>query len=181
MNTDNANLLAVPFAGGVLRPLVVTDSAALAELANDRDIWLNLRDAFPHPYRRDDADAFIAFVQDLPSEAALAIEVAGAFAGVIGATRGSDVQACGAEVGYWLGRSFWGRGIATDALSAFRDWLFSDTDLLRLFALPFTDNTASCRVLEKSGFQKEGRLQCSAHKAGAVKDQFVYAAIRAAL
>ncbi|MEM1262159.1 MAG: GNAT family protein [Pseudomonadota bacterium] len=167
------------FSHGLLRALQPSDAEVLATLANDRDIWLNLRDAFPHPYCEDDAEAFINHVATLPMEAAVGIEASGdGLAGVIGATRGTDIEACGAEVGYWLGRAFWGRGLASAALQAFRDWLFDETDLMRLYAVPFADNAASCRVLEKSGFVLEGRLRSSARKAGRLNDQLVYAFVR---
>ncbi|MEL7535763.1 MAG: GNAT family N-acetyltransferase [Pseudomonadota bacterium] len=163
------------FTNGRLRPLALQDAPALATIANDRDIWLNLRDAFPHPYTVDDAAGFIAHAQAQRRPEAVAIEFAGDVAGVIGATRGTDVQMVGAEVGYWLGRAFWGRGIVTNALMAYRDWVIPAWQLTRLFALPFADNHASCRVLEKSGFVREGVLRASARKNGVLKDQAMYA------
>ena len=151
------------------------DAAVLADCADDRDIWLNLRDAFPHPYREHDAATFIAIAASQRDGETLAIDIGGAVAGVIGATRGTDIQAVGAEVGYWLGRAYWGRGIASAALVAYRDYLMPAWQLTRLYALPFADNKASCRVLEKSGFVREGVMRASARKDGIVKDQALYA------
>ena len=84
-----------------------------------------------------------------------AIEVDGALAGGIGYTRRTDVERIGAEVGYWLGRAFWGRGIATAALRLLTAHAFAaDPELRRLWAVPFARNVASARVLEKAGYTR---------------------------
>lgn len=169
--------LRIDFGPGELRVLRAEDAAVLADCADDRDIWLNLRDAFPHPYREHNAATFIAIAGSQRDGETLAIDIGGAVAGVIGATRGTDIQAVGAEVGYWLGRAYWGRGIASAALVAYRDYLMPAWQLTRLYALPFADNKASCRVLEKCGFVREGVMRASARKDGIIKDQALYAYI----
>jgi RimJ/RimL family protein N-acetyltransferase len=80
-------------------------------------------------------------------------------------------------VGYWLGEMWWGRGIVSEALLLFTDYAFSSLRLLRLYALPFADNIASIRVLEKAGYSLEGRLRSSCVKYGEVRDQFLYARV----
>jgi RimJ/RimL family protein N-acetyltransferase len=90
-----------------------------------------------------------------------------------------DVERVSAEIGYWLGEAFWGRGIATDALTAVTRLAIERYHLTRLFALPFATNIASCRVLEKAGYALEGRLRRSAIKDGVILDQLQYAFIAA--
>jgi RimJ/RimL family protein N-acetyltransferase len=109
----------------------------------------------------------------------LSLAVAGRIAGGIGYTPGSDIERVGAEVGYWLGRAFRGRGIGTTALTLLTAHAFaSHAELRRLWAVPFTRNIASARVLEKAGYRREGVLRQSAIKDGVVLDQWMYAILR---
>ena len=91
---------------------------------------------------------------------------------------GDDIERVGAEIGYWIGEEFWNRGIATAAIKLLTAHAFSELGLLRVFAVPFATNSASCRALEKAGYQREGLLRRSAIKDGQVLDQFLYAAVR---
>jgi RimJ/RimL family protein N-acetyltransferase len=154
------------------------DSAALVEHANNRNVWLNLRDRFPHPYTTRDARKFLAAVIGQRPECSFAIEVDGAAVGGIGFRIQSDVERIGAELGYWIGETYWGRGIATAAVRAVTEHALAAHDLVRVFALPFAHNRASARVLEKAGFALEGVLRSSAIKDGRVLDQLLYARIR---
>ena len=104
-----------------------------------------------------------------------AIEVDGAAVGGIGLERLTDVERVSAEMGYWLGQEYWGRGIVTDAVRAVSEQSFRLFDLTRIFALPFADNPGSIRVLEKAGFVVEGRLRQSAIKDGRLRDQLMFA------
>lgn len=155
------------------------DAAGLARQANDRRVWLQLRDAFPHPYGIDDAVRFIDKALDLSPQTYFAIEVSGEVAGGIGYTRRDDVERVGAEVGYWLGTEHWGRGIATAAVRVLSRHAFrSHPELRRLYALPFSSNPASGRVLSKAGYRLEGTLRQSAIKDGRVLDQWIYSLLR---
>jgi RimJ/RimL family protein N-acetyltransferase len=155
------------------------DAEPLARLANDREVWLGLRDLFPHPYSLDDAHRFIAFAAGMEPPTFFAIDAGGSLAGGIGFVPRTDVERVGAEVGYWVGRTYWGRGIATAALRALTAHAFAaQPELRRLFALPFASNAASARVLEKAGYVREGTLRQSVIKDGRVQDQFLYAMLR---
>jgi RimJ/RimL family protein N-acetyltransferase len=90
---------------------------------------------------------------------------------------GSDVERHSAEVGYWLGEGFWGRGIATAVLHGATRWAIAKFNLRRVFAVPFSDTIGSIRVLEKVGFVREGVMRCAAVKDGQVKDQILYALV----
>jgi RimJ/RimL family protein N-acetyltransferase len=151
------------------------DAASLALHANDREIWRNLRDAFPSPYTLRHARTFIAESQRMRPQRRFAIAVDGQAVGSIGFAPHTDVERVSAEIGYWVGRAFWGRGIATEALVAVTKYAVSQFALTRVYAVPFDWNLASCRVLEKAGYVLEGRMRRSALKEGRVIDQFLYA------
>ena len=151
------------------------DAEPLARHANNHTIWLNLRDAFPHPYTSHDAREFIRSVRNRAPETTFAIDVGGEAVGSIGFVLRHDVERVSAEIGYWLAEPFWGRGIATEALTAATDYAIATHTLTRVYALPFAWNAASCRVLEKAGYVLEGRLRRSAIKNGVITDQLQYA------
>jgi RimJ/RimL family protein N-acetyltransferase len=153
------------------------DCESLAKYANNRNIWVNLRDRFPHPYTRRDAREFIRHARGVSPETAFAIAVNGEAVGGIGFMLQSDVERVSAEIGYWLGEPFWGRGIATEALAAVTKYAIDTFALTRVYALPFAWNVGSCRVLEKCGYVLEGRLRRSAMKDGQIVDQLQYAFI----
>ncbi len=160
---------------GCLRPLRAEDAAAIATHANNRKIWLNVRDMFPHPYAVADAKRFISMVAGQQRPTVLAIDVNGEAAGTIGLRLQEDVERVSAELGYWLAEPFWGRGITTAAVRGMVRYAFPTFGLTRIFALPYAHNTASARVLEKAGFHLEARLRRSVVKDGAVLDQLQYA------
>jgi [ribosomal protein S5]-alanine N-acetyltransferase len=152
-----------------------SDLEPLVTHANNRSIWLNLRDRFPHPYTARDGRAFLKHMREQQPETAFAIAVNGEAAGSIAFQLGGDVERVSAEIGYWLGQPFWGRGIATEALVAITEYAVATHGLTRVFAVPFASNTRSCRVLEKAGYVLEGRLRRSAVKDGVITDQLQYA------
>ncbi len=160
----------------VLRPLVEADAPALARHADDGEVWLNLRDRFPHPYTLDDALAYVAAVAARPVQTSFGIVVDGEAAGSVSLMVGDDIARRTAEIGYWLGREFWGRGIVTDAVVAATRHGFEQLGMHRVFAVPFARNAASGRVLEKAGYGREGLMRRSALKDGEVLDQWLYAA-----
>ena len=156
------------------------DAEALVRQADNLSVARHLRDRFPHPYTPADAKAFLSSGGangHVPEN--LAIDVDGQAAGGVGFSRGHDVERFSAEVGYWLGEQYWGRGVATEALLLVTGWLFERHNLLRLFALPFADNLASARVLEKAGYTREALLRSSCVKYGVPRDQLLYARVNA--
>jgi RimJ/RimL family protein N-acetyltransferase len=161
----------------VVRSWRAADLGALVENANNRKIWINLRDRFPHPYTRSDGRTFIRAARKMNPETFFAIAVGDAAIGGIGFVLQADVDRMSAEIGYWLGEPYWSRGIATEALVAVTRYAIDRHGLTRLFAVPFAYNTASCRVLEKAGYVLESRLRRSAIKDGQIVDQFQYAFI----
>ncbi|MCY4616182.1 MAG: GNAT family protein [Chloroflexi bacterium] len=153
------------------------DAESLARYANNRNVSRNLRDAFPFPYTLTDATEWLGHAIERSPESNWAIASATEVIGGIGLTFGSDVHRRSAEIGYWLGEPFWGRGIATAALIAVTEYAFAEHDLVRLHAGVFEWNPASARVLEKAGYVLEGRLRKSVTKDGQTIDQLLYARI----
>jgi RimJ/RimL family protein N-acetyltransferase len=150
---------------------------SLVQHANNLEVAKHLRDRFPHPYTREHARAFLTHATSSDPPTNFAIEVEDAAVGGIGYIRGSDIERYCAEVGYWIGQEYWGRGVMTEALALLTGTLFSEVRLLRLFALPLADNAGSVRVLEKAGYVREGLLRASCVKYGQPRDQLLYACI----
>lgn len=155
------------------------DEVSLARHANNRRIWVNLRDRFPHPYTSDDAVRFMEWVLAERPETQFAIAVGEEAVGGIGYEIQPDVHRISAEIGFWLGEAHWGRGIMTEALPAVTEQAFHTHNLRRIFAAVFEWNPASMRVLEKAGYAREAVLRQSAVKDGKVIDQMLYAVTRA--
>ena len=154
------------------------DAEAVARYANNRKVWRNLQDRFPHPYSLRHAEAWIALAAAQTPETNFAIASATEAIGGIGLELGRDVHRRSANVGYWLGEPCWGRGIATAALRAFSEFAFAEFDLVRIDANVYEWNPASARVLEKAGYQYEGLLRKSVIKDGEILDQWLYAIVR---
>ncbi|WP_437612013.1 GNAT family protein [Sorangium sp. So ce834] len=162
-----------------LRPWTAADVDALVKNADDRRIWANLRDRFPHPYTRADAEGWVALCASRAQPAeALAIVVGGEAAGAIGLERLGDVHRCTAEIGYWLGAAYWGRGLATEAVIALTRAGLEQLGLERIQAGIFDWNRASARVLEKAGYAFEARMRRHVVKDGRVGDVLLYARVR---
>jgi len=163
----------------VVRPWRMEDAESVVRHANNINVARQLRDRFPHPYTRANASAFLKAATSAPEPSNLAIDVGGEAVGAVGYVPGIDVERFSAEIGYWLGESFWGRGITTEALRLVTDHVFDTLNMLRLFALPFADNAGSIRVLEKAGFTLEGRQRRMVVKDGRVGDLLLYARLAA--
>ena len=162
----------------VIRPWSLDDAVSLQRHADNRNIWQYLRDVFPHPYTLDDAHAFLRQVTNQKPETTFAIATPSEAIGCIGLKLGSDVHRKTAELGYWLGESYWGRGIMSEAVAEMTGWAFATIDLQRIYAEPFANNAASMRVLERAGYMCEGRLRRHVFKDGKLLDALLYARLR---
>ena len=161
----------------IIRNWQIQDAPSIAKYANNRKIWINLRDSFPYPYSPGDAEVFISRVMGADPAAIFAIATRLEAIGSIGFMLGKDVHRFTAEMGYWLAEPYWGKGIMTDAVQFLTTWAFQELRLHRISAAPYATNTASHRVLEKAGFIREGILRSSAFKDGKILDQFLYSQI----
>lgn len=165
----------------IWRPWQSADAAALRDILNNPRILKNLGDGVPYPYTEADAAAYIEQMQraDAQEVFSYAVLVDGTPVGNIGAFRGKGMHARTAELGYYLAEAYWGRGVMTEAVRRLCRELFAKTDLVRIYAEVFWENSASRRVLEKAGFRQEGCLQKSIVKDGRVRDVALYAYTRA--
>jgi len=175
MSFSSEGNMRLSFGEYVIRSWCDADVESLQRYANNRKIWLNLRDVFPHPYTIDDARWWIEHASQEDPERSFAIASAEEPIGSIGLIFGEDVHRHNAELGYWLAEPFWGRGIMTGAVYAFTEYASREFSLNRVYAEPFAHNLASVRVLEKAGFLTEGVLRASVVKDGTILDQIVYA------
>ena len=161
-----------------LRPWRRGDERALVRHANNRKVWLNLRDGFPHPYAIEHALLWIESNQGVEPVRNFAIEVEGEAVGSVGLSLQPDVYRRSAEIGYWLAEGLWGRGLMTEAVGACTEHAFRALELVRVHAAVFSWNPASMRVLEKCGFEREGWLRRSVWKDGHLLDSALYARLR---
>ena len=163
-----------------IRPWRMSDAMDLAAALSDPAILNNLRDGLPYPYTEKDAEDYITAMlcADKSAVFAYAICLEDRAVGSIGAFRQSNIHFRTAELGYYLAREYWGRGIVTEAVRQLCERVFAQTDILRIYAEPFSDNVGSRRVLEKAGFQLEGILRRNACKNGRVLDMALYGLTR---
>jgi RimJ/RimL family protein N-acetyltransferase len=163
-----------------LRPWDARDIDVLPQIANDRRIWRNVRDGFPSPYDRAAAEGWITLCEKGAMPHTFAIEVEGRAIGGIGLHPFDDVHRKSAELGYWLGVDFWGRGYATEAVQTIVPHGFNQLGIERIQAGVYAWNESSARVLVKSGFDYEGRMRRHAFKDEQFVDVLLYARLRAA-
>lgn len=164
----------------VIREWRLEDKIALAENLNNLKILNNLRDGLPYPYTPSDAEFYIKSMlsADKENTFAFAITADDLVIGSIGVFRCENIHSQTAEMGYYIGEPYWGKGFMTSAVKQVCKYVFDNTNIIRIFAEPFAHNTASCRVLEKAGFQFEGTLRSNAVKNGKVLDMKMYALVR---
>ncbi len=158
-----------------LRPWKIEDADSLVENANNFDIARFMSDAFPNPYTLEDAKNFIAFATKDEPIHIFAIEIDGQAVGGIGIHPQADIMKKNAELGYWLGEKYWGKGIISKAIREIIPWAFNTYDITRIYARPFGSNMASQKVLEKAGFVLEARIKENIFKNGEYLDELIYA------
>ncbi len=160
-----------------IRHFTIEDAPSIAHYADNRKIWKNLRDLFPHPYSTEDARVFLSSISAAEPVTVFAIADEKEAIGSIGLMMQEDVHRFSAELGYWIGEPFWNRGIMSEVVRQFVDFSFEKFHLNRIFAEPYTINQASARVLEKAGFTLEGVMHANVYKDGKILDQYLYAKI----
>ncbi|MCL2383468.1 MAG: GNAT family N-acetyltransferase [Oscillospiraceae bacterium] len=162
-----------------IRKWRIEDAEELSNAMNNKKILDNLRDGIPYPYTIEHAKEFIMKMLSVKtdSEYSWAIIVDNKVAGNIGAIRKSNIHSHTAEMGYYISEPHWGKGIMTNVVKEVCKYIFENTDIIRIFAEPFADNIASCKVLEKAGFELEGVLRKNAIKNGEILNTKIYSII----
>ena len=161
-----------------LRSFEHSDDQNLVKYANNRSIWINLMDGFPHPYTLKDAKKWITFCLTESENIHLAVIYKDELVGAIGAQFKEDIYRYSAELGYWIGEPFWGKGIATRIIKSLTSYIFDTYKIKRIYGNTFPNNIGSNKVLLKNGFQKEGTLRKAAFKDGFFIDLEVFGKLK---
>ena len=136
------------------------------------------RDQFPHPHTLEDGKSWLKIAINQDKNYFLAITLNNIAVGGICLNLGEDIEKISAEIGYWLGEKYWGKGITSSAIKGIVEYGFRDLVLERIFVKPLEHNTASRRVLEKNSFKLEGIMEKSCIKKGKIHNQALYAIIK---
>lgn len=163
----------------ILREWKKSDREALAALANNINIWNNVRDRLPHPYTLKHADEFISYCYAQKPPHVFAITCNNKLAGCIGLEMQTDTSRLSAEIGYWIGEPYWNKGIATEAIISMLEYISKAfPSLIRIYGYVFEKNIASMRVLEKCGFHLEGIQRKAVVKNNNIFDCYVWVKIK---
>lgn len=164
-----------------IRKWELSDAKDLAAALSNKKVQDNLRDGLPYPYTEQDGKEFVSAMlsADENETFAFAIMADDKVVGSIGIFRQGNIHSQTAELGYYIAEEYWGKGIMTEAVKQICEYVFGDSDIIRIYAEPFAYNMASCRVLEKVGFQYEGTLRSNAVKNGKVIDMEMYSLLKA--
>lgn len=158
-----------------IRPYTLEDAARLSELANNKHVAQYLTNRFPHPYTIDHAKTFIeTFTKDEPTKV-FAITYNNELVGGTGIHLQEDIFINNAEIGYWIGEPYWGKGIMTEALKLISDKAFSTFPITRVYCRVFGNNPRSMKVLEKVGFVLEAKFDKTLLKNGEILDEYIFA------
>lgn len=168
----------IKLTNATIRSYRIGDEHSIAHHANNENISQYMRDQFSYHYSLEAAQKWIPQVINEKPELKFAIAVNDIAVGGISLETQTDIFRYNAELGYWLGEEYWGRGIISEAIVTFTKWGFENFDFLRIFAGVLDTNVASKRVLEKAGFQFEARIRKGAVKNGIVMDDWFYSLIR---
>ena len=163
-----------------IRKWKLSDAKDLAKALSNRKVQDNLRDGLPYPYLEQDANDYISSMLSANENDtfAFAITLDDKAIGSIGVFRQQNIHRQTAEMGYYIAEEYWGKGIMTEAVKQICEYVFEHSDIIRIYAEPFSCNMGSCRVLEKAGFQYEGTLRSNAIKNGKVMDMKMYSLLR---
>lgn len=163
-----------------IRKWKLSDAKDLASVISNKKIQDNLRDGLPYPYTEQDATDYISAMlsEDENETFAFAITTDNKAIGSIGAFRQKNIHKHTAEIGYYIAEEYWGKGLMTEAVKQICSYIFDKSNIVRLYAEPFSYNKASCRVLEKAGFLYEGTLRSNAIKNGKTIDMLMYSRLK---
>lgn len=163
----------------ILRAFKSKDAKGLAKNANDFDLWLNVRDSMPHPYKLSHAKKFISEAQSAHRvNLTFAIEYQGKVVGCISVHPKADIERYNMELGYWLGKRYRELGLTTESVRLVCNYLFENFPVNRIYSFVFESNVSSRKVLLKNGFQVEALTQESAFKNGQFVSEYLLALLR---
>lgn len=161
----------------ILRPYRKGDEPSLIKNISDRHIYRNTC-SIPYPYTRKNAMEFIKsnkFPDAGKKMINFAIDMGG---NVIGGICFREMKLHRAEIGYWLGKKYWNRGIMGEALKLATDFGFKKLRLRRIYAIVFCRNKASARILKKNRYKMEGVMRKYTLKDGKLIDAMIFAKVK---
>ncbi|MDB5225950.1 MAG: acetyltransferase [Bacteroidota bacterium] len=158
-----------------LRPWCEEDKQELQRIANNSNVTKYLRERFPHPYTKNDAERWVSLNIMGLHETHFCIEYNGKPAGGIGIDIQNDIHKYTAEMGYWLGEEYWNKGIVTQCIQTVTPFFINKFQLKRIYATASVGNVASIKALERAGYTFEGTMKNYAHKDGVDLDGTLYA------
>lgn len=163
-----------------IRKWKLSDAKELVMAISNKKVQDNLRDGLPYPYTEQDGIDYISSMisADESETFAFAVTAEDKVVGSIGIFRQGNIHRQTAELGYYIAEKYWGKGIMTEAVIQICKYVFEKSDIIRIYAEPFAYNAASCRVLEKAGFQYEGTLRSNAVKNGKLIDMKMYSLLK---
>ncbi|MCW3085574.1 MAG: family N-acetyltransferase [Bacteroidetes bacterium] len=161
-----------------LRAWNMDDLENLIKFGGNPQVAKTMMDRFPHPYTVEKAKEFITAAANGNPLTIFAIDINGQAIGSIGIHPQTDIQCKNAEMGYWIGEPYWGKGIVSKAVTQMIGYSFKTLDITRIFGRAFGNNPGSQRVLEKAGFVLEARFDKTFFKNGEYVDELVYAVRR---
>ena len=163
-----------------IRKWKLSDASSLALALSNKKIQDNLRDGLPYPYTKQNATEYIQAMLSADENKifAFTITIDNKVIGSISIFRQENIHRRTGELGYYIAENYWGKGIMTEAVKQICEYVFNHSDIIRIYAEPFAYNLASCRVLEKAGFQLEGILKNNAVKNEKIVDMKLYALIK---
>lgn len=157
-----------------LQNINLTPPEDIQQLANNHAIAVNLRETFPYPYKIEDATSFLDLATNGSLGNVFGIYKNNTFVGCCSLIPQYDVYRINAEIGYWIGEPYWGKGYATEAVRLLIKFAFEELDLLRIYAKIYEYNIGSMKVLEKTSFEKEAIIKSSVIKEGQIVDEHLY-------
>jgi RimJ/RimL family protein N-acetyltransferase len=167
-----------------LSPITASDQDACVEHLKEKEIY-NWTSRIPFPYSAADFRNWLQYVEQSTQQQGREVQWAirnfeSYLIGVIGFLDGWQLgKSHRAEIGYWLGKPFWGQGIMTHVIRTVCDYAFTEFGLRKITADVYSNNAASARVLEKCGFVQEGYLRQHYLKDGELRDAKTFGLLKA--
>lgn len=164
--------------GLVLRNYTIEDSKSYSRLASNHNIWKFFRDEFPYPYSKEKAREYIEKTCFKNEDNFFAISLNCELIGDIHIAKQTDILKLSGFLGYWIAEDFWGKGFMMESVKVITNYIFENTELIRIFARVFSNNYGSIKVLEKAGYIQEGYFKNAIFKEGKIYDQLQFAKLK---
>lgn len=160
------------------KPHTIEFAKEFAKLKNVPEILNNGYDKTPNPYTEKDAIEFIEQQIGKDPQEHFLIYWNNEVAGEIGITLKDDVFRLNAEIGYFITKPFWGKGLATKAVKKMTEYTFANFDVIRIVAGVFDFNKSSMKVLEKNDYYLESVRKNAVIKNGKIIDDYIWVKLK---